>query len=118
MLTLHDGLLLATMLLLVLLLVLLNQRQHVDWALADENNLTIFDAACVLFTGDNATLSNVHGIKIVVTADRDLALPLSLERDECVVIEAGRELHVIGITAMGQFRCRVERLVPVVLLYF
>ena len=72
MLTINDCLLTATMKLLILFLVLLDQRHQVKWTLLNKDDLAILDVSVsiVLFLHD-ATLTNVHGLEQIISADFD-----------------------------------------------
>ena len=72
MLTFNDCLLTATMKLLILLLVLLDQRHQVKWTLLNKDDLAILDVSvCIVFLLHDATLTNVHGLEQIISADFD-----------------------------------------------
>ena len=68
MLTIDDCLLTAAMELLILFLVLLDQRHEIKWPLLDENDLAILDASItVVFLLHNATLAYIHRLEEIVS---------------------------------------------------
>ena len=72
MLTFNDCLLAATMKLLILFLVLLDQRHQVKWTLLNKDDLAILDVSvCIVFLLHDATLTNVHGLEQIISADFD-----------------------------------------------
>lgn len=69
MLTFNDCLLTATMKLLILFLVLLDQRHQVKRTLLNKDDLTILDVSVsIVFLLHDATFTNVHGLEQVISA--------------------------------------------------
>jgi len=73
---------------LVLSLIFVDEGHEVEGALPNKDDLAIFDTSIgTIFFLDDATLPDIHGLKEVVSADLDLPFPISLERDNRIVIE-------------------------------
>lgn len=112
MLSLKDRLLGSFMLVFVLLFVCFNERNKIDRALSNEHNLSIFNFSVSEIWLHNATLPNAHRVVEIVTTDCNTSLALCLKSNDCVVLESGVEVHMIGISSMRQICCLFKRVVP------
>ena len=118
MLALKDCFVRTIVLLLVLLFIFIDEGHQVDGSLANEDNLTIFDASIrVINLLHDVALSDVHWLKGVVTPNFDGSLPLCLERDNRIIVELLGEIDVISVSSMRQSRLLVKCSVPVLLLF-
>ena len=112
MLAFEDWLLVSIELILVELLIRLDERHEINRALANENNVAIFDVFCVIFSLHNATLPHIHRLERVVSANRNVPLTCRLERNYRVVIKILREFNMISIAPVWQIGRLVKRLAP------
>ncbi len=111
MLALKNWLLSTSMLFLVLFLICLNKWYQINWALSNEYDFTIFNFTICIWL-DNATLTEIQRLEVIVASNRNISFTLRLEGNNCFVIETYREIYMIGVTSVRQFCCFLKCLMP------
>jgi len=112
MLALEDRLETTSEIIPIELLVSVNERHQIDWALADEDDVTIFDFSSAVIGLHNSTLTHAHRLEQVISSDMDRSLPLCFESYDSVVIEATWEVDMVSVTPMRKLSRLIKGLVP------